>query len=93
MARTTFKNISLPPELRRFVDTKVASGRYTTPSEVFQESLRLLEKHDARERQLEDMRRKIAAGIEQLERGETVDGETAFRELGLPPYTRRRRKR
>ncbi len=33
---------------------------------------------------LAELRRKIAIGLEQLDRGQTVDGEAAFRELLRP---------
>lgn len=39
-------NVSLPEELATFVKAKVASGRYTSSSEVVREALRLLERHD-----------------------------------------------
>jgi antitoxin ParD1/3/4 len=39
-------NVSLTPELDRFVAAKVESGRYTSVSEVVREALRLIEEHD-----------------------------------------------
>ena len=39
-------NISLPRELKRFVDQKVSSGRYKSSSEVVHEALRLIERKD-----------------------------------------------
>jgi antitoxin ParD1/3/4 len=39
-------NVSLSPELEKFVGTKVESGRYNSASEVVREALRLLEEHD-----------------------------------------------
>jgi antitoxin ParD1/3/4 len=36
-------NVSLTPELEHFVESRVASGRYQTASEVIREGLRLLE--------------------------------------------------
>ena len=46
-------NVSLTPELDRFVAGKVESGRYNSASEVVREALRLLEEHDrARSAQL-----------------------------------------
>jgi antitoxin ParD1/3/4 len=41
--RTTL-NVSLTPELDRFVAEKVASGRYQSASEVVRAALRLLER-------------------------------------------------
>lgn len=39
-------DVSVTPELERFVAEKVASGRYSSASEVVLEALRLLEEHD-----------------------------------------------
>jgi antitoxin ParD1/3/4 len=41
-------NVSLTPELEKFISAKVESGRYTSASEVVREALRLLEEHDSR---------------------------------------------
>jgi antitoxin ParD1/3/4 len=41
--RTTL-NVSLTPELSRFVEAKVSSGRYQSASEVVRAALRLLER-------------------------------------------------
>ncbi len=39
-------NVSLTPELRQLVDSKVASGMYQSASEVIREALRLMKKRD-----------------------------------------------
>jgi antitoxin ParD1/3/4 len=39
-------NVSLTPELEKFVGDKVGSGLYNNASEVIRESLRLLKEHD-----------------------------------------------
>jgi antitoxin ParD1/3/4 len=44
------RNVSLTPELETLVDSKVASGRYRSASEVVRAALRLL---DERERRME----------------------------------------
>jgi putative addiction module CopG family antidote len=48
----TSLNISLTPELERFIAARVASGRYQTASEVVRAALRLLEQNDSREERL-----------------------------------------
>jgi antitoxin ParD1/3/4 len=58
-------NISLTPNLEKLVNQKVASGRYTSASEVMREALRLLEEHDRlREMRMEELRAEIRKGIE-----------------------------
>lgn len=58
-------NISITPQLSRYVRNRVKSGRYNNASEVVREALRLME-----QRELEDTRRAVAAGIEAIERGD-----------------------
>jgi len=45
----TSLNVSLTPELERFITDRVASGRYQTASEVVRAGLRLLEQTELRE--------------------------------------------
>ena len=66
-------NVSLTPELERLVNKKVQSGMYSSASEVVREALRLLkEQGELRQRRLEDLRKEIGIGLEQLNRGEGV---------------------
>ena len=71
-------NISLTPELEKFVDGKVESGLYNNASEVIRESLRLLKEHD--EMRVK-WREQIEQGWLQAQRGELVDGDVAFDKL------------
>lgn len=74
--------ISLSPEFKQFIEGQVALGAYATPSEVVGDALRLLQLHDReRETLVGDLRQKIAVGIEQLDRGETVEAGEVFSEL------------
>jgi antitoxin ParD1/3/4 len=58
-------NVSLTPELEKFVANKVTSGLYNSASEVIRESLRLLKDHDTlREMRLNELRSQIQAGID-----------------------------
>jgi antitoxin ParD1/3/4 len=66
-------NVSLTPELEKFVSNKVDSGRYTSGSEVVREALRLLEEHDvSRARQLAAFNRELTQRLASLDRGESV---------------------
>ncbi len=75
-------NISLTPELEQLVKDKVISGKYHSVSEVMGEALRLLEERDRiRDQRIAELKAKIQVGIEELERGEGIDGEEVFAEL------------
>jgi antitoxin ParD1/3/4 len=58
-------NVSLTPELEKFVHDKVASGLYLSASEVVRDGLRLLAEQDQlREIKLEALRQEIRKGLE-----------------------------
>jgi len=64
-------NVSLTPELETYIQDKVASGRYSSASEVMREALRLLQDHDQLQAiKLEALRKEITIGIEQADRGD-----------------------
>jgi len=85
-------NVSLTPELEKFVADKVQSGRYTSASEVVREALRLLEQHElSREVQLKAFNEELDRRIAALDRGEFVDAETIKAELAAKSRERRRR--
>lgn len=64
-------NVHLGETFDKFVAELLASGLYQSQSEVIREGLRLLkEREDLRKLKLEELRREIHKGIDQLERGE-----------------------
>jgi antitoxin ParD1/3/4 len=66
-------NVSLTPELEHLVHRKVETGRYLSASEVVREALRLLEERDQdRESSLAELRKQVAVGIEQADRGDVA---------------------
>ena len=66
-------NISLTPELEQFVAEKVRSGRYASASEVVRDALRLLDERDELHQQrINEVKKKIAHGIAQLDAGEGI---------------------
>ena len=86
-------NVSLTPELERFVQSRVASGRFQTASEVVREGLRLLEDRElARETALKDLRANIRRGVQQADRGEILDGDAVFEEIRKLSARRRAKK-
>ena len=82
MSNRATLNVSLTPEQNSFVAAKVKSGDYLTASEVIREALRLLQEQDRiREMRLDELRARIKVGLDQLDRGEVVDGKEVFKQL------------
>jgi antitoxin ParD1/3/4 len=84
-------NVSLTPELEKFVSAKVQSGRYNSASEVVREALRLLEEHDsARAAQIAEFNGELGRRLATLDRGETVDPAAARARLQRKSEQRRK---
>ncbi len=80
-------SLSLVLDLEAEISRKVESGEYSSSSEVVREALRLLDERDAlRQSRLEALRAAVQVGIDELDRGEAIDGERAFAYLlrGVP---------
>lgn len=74
--------VSISNEFQQFIQGQIALGAYTTPSEVVGDALRLLQLHEReRESLASELRKKIAVGLEQLDRGESVASAEVFAEL------------
>jgi antitoxin ParD1/3/4 len=64
-------NIALSPEMQRFVEEKVKAGYFTSPSEVIDSALNVLKESEALTPEaLDELRREVRVGLEELERGE-----------------------
>lgn len=75
-------NVSLTPELERFIDELVETGDYRSPSEVVRAAVRLLkEREEERRLRLEALRNAIGQGLEELEQGRGVPGSHIFDEI------------
>jgi antitoxin ParD1/3/4 len=73
--------VTIKPDSQRFVEDQMKAGRYTSPEDVVQAGLRLLQEHQAN---MTHIRAKIAEGLDQARRGELVDGEVVFDEIFGP---------
>lgn len=67
-------NLNLPVEANDFVKSLVAQGKYQSEEAAVVDGIRLLMGR-------EELRVKINKGIDQLERGESMDEETVFDEV------------
>lgn len=73
--------VSLHPELQAFIDAQVNAGHYQNPSDMINAGLLLLRDHEemmpADPAELAELRRQIAIGIEQANRGDFVEFDAA----------------
>jgi antitoxin ParD1/3/4 len=75
-------NVSLTPELEKFVEEKVKSGMYNSASEVVRQALRLLRRQEEVERiHLEKLRAEIQLGIDDADAGRTITLEELKRDI------------
>ena len=71
-------NVSLTPELEKFVADTVATGRYNSASEVVRASLRILEEEERWKQQLRD---RVAEGMADFAAGRIVSEEQLLEDL------------
>lgn len=62
-------NVSLTPKLEKWIQGKVAGGKYQTASEVVREALRLCMENDEK---LRDMRKLVQEGLDDIKAGRVV---------------------
>jgi antitoxin ParD1/3/4 len=71
------RNVNLTSRLHRFIDTRVASGRFSNASEVVREGLRLLEQREQEDKaKLAWLRGAVRQSIDSINRGEGIEFET-----------------
>ena len=67
-------NISLTPQLEKFVERKVKQGSYQTASEVVRAALRMLAEHDEkRSLEMKRLSQDIKLGLDQVEAGDVAE--------------------
>ncbi len=85
-------NVSLTPEMEKFVSARVGSGRYNSASDVVREALHLLEDQEqARAAQLAEFNGELGRRLASLDRGEFVDPEVVRANLRSKSEERRKR--
>ncbi|HEU4561583.1 MAG TPA: hypothetical protein VFS20_27405 [Longimicrobium sp.] len=75
-------SLNIPPEFERAIRERVESGAYKSVEDVFAARLKALDEwEDVQRAKFETLRAEIQVGIEQLDRGEGVDGEEALQRI------------
>ena len=72
-------NVSLPENLREYVETKVREGGYGSASEFIRELIRTARGRETKETELREL---VQLGLEQLHRGESLE----LTEAELPKF-------
>ena len=75
-------NVSLTPELEQFIYTQIESGKYASALEVIEASIHLLEERERiYQGRFEELQQEVLMGVEQLDRGERLDGRAVIEQL------------
>ncbi|CCQ48800.1 type II toxin-antitoxin system ParD family antitoxin [Crocosphaera watsonii WH 8501] len=76
-------NITLSPEQEKFIQSQIARGNYQDVEQVIKEALTILEiiNQENDQKRLEELREKIALGLEDVKQGNVTDGELVFERL------------
>ena len=75
-------NVSLTPELEKYVHDKVNGGMYTSASEVVRESLRLLHTYEGLQTQrIKQLNQAIDVGTQQLNAGQKIPARESYARL------------
>jgi antitoxin ParD1/3/4 len=90
----TTMNVTLKPELEKLIEDEVKSGRSPDPNEFLNKAVYhyVIARDLGEEYTSEEIDRMIAEGLEDIERGDTIDGEDAFRQLRTHSTERRRQR-
>lgn len=71
------RNVDLPEHYDHFIDTGIASGRFSSANEVVRQGLKLLEEREKEDNaKLAWLRRATQDAIDSIERGEGMEFET-----------------
>ena len=73
--------ITPTPEQEKFIAERMDKGGYSSPEKILDEGLKLIQAKEEYERRLAELRRDLQVGIDQISRGEVVDGRDVFERL------------
>lgn len=87
-------HVTLKAELEKLIENEVKSGRSADPSEFLDKAVYhyIVARDLGEEYSREEIEEKLACGLAQVERGETVDGDEFFEQLRLRGEDLRRKR-
>ena len=67
-------NVSLTPELEKYIQKQVSSQRYQTASEVVRQAIRMMQQTEVYDQaRLEALRQDVQIGLDDIERGDYIE--------------------
>ena len=87
-------NLSLTPELEKLIEDEVKSGRYADSGEFLNKAVYhyVIARELGEEYTPEEIESLIAEGLDDIDRGNVIDGEEAFRQLRAYSAERRQQR-
>ena len=73
--------VTLTPEQEKFIAERMNKAGHSSPEKVLDEGLRLIQIKEEYERRLAELRAALQVGIDQISRGEVLNGEDVFAEI------------
>ncbi len=87
-------NVSLTPELEKYIHDKINSGLYSSASEVVRESLRLMHTYDdLQQHRIDQLNQAIDLGLSQIKSGKTVSASESYERIKKKINTIAKRKK
>ncbi|MBI4124954.1 MAG: type II toxin-antitoxin system ParD family antitoxin [Deltaproteobacteria bacterium] len=75
-------NVSLSPQLEKWIQKKLETGMYNSASEVIREAIRLMDERDRlQQMKLQELRKDIETGIQEAEQGKLEEGKKVFEKI------------
>ena len=73
--------VTLTAEQEQFVADRLRRSEYASPEKIVDEGLKLIQAKEEYQHRLAELRSEIDLGLEQIKRGETVDGKQVIEQL------------
>ena len=87
-------NVSLTPEIEKWIEERVAKGFYSSASEVLREGIRVLKDRDGvQDSHRAELNKAIDAGLNQAKNGKLLDGKEVMGKMRQRAEEFRRKKK
>jgi len=83
--------VTLTAEQEKFIAERMNRGGHSSPEKIVDEGLKLIRAKEEYQGRLVELRRELQVGVDQIQRGEVLDGNVVFDRL-LGKNGRRARK-